>query len=112
MASIPGHKIVARTSFPFYAIRLVFDPVQVTISGGLGSAALVDMLVALTLSYYLNKGRSSWHKCVSRFGLASSQLLTMRRFYSQGVEQQDQHDFVVRGQHGCHHWVSLAESGR
>ncbi|KAI0654681.1 hypothetical protein C8Q70DRAFT_514348 [Cubamyces menziesii] len=34
----------------------------VTISGGLGSAALVDMLVALTLSYYLNKGRSSWHK--------------------------------------------------
>ncbi|KAI0648844.1 hypothetical protein C8Q79DRAFT_947692 [Trametes meyenii] len=34
----------------------------ITISGGLGSAALVDMLVALTLSYYLNKGRSSWHK--------------------------------------------------
>ncbi|KAI0353806.1 hypothetical protein OH77DRAFT_1522336 [Trametes cingulata] len=34
----------------------------VTISGGLGSAALVDMLVALTLSYYLKKGRSSWHK--------------------------------------------------
>ncbi|KAI0364755.1 hypothetical protein BV20DRAFT_974050 [Pilatotrama ljubarskyi] len=34
----------------------------VTISGGLGSAALVDMLVAVTLSYYLKKGRNSWHK--------------------------------------------------
>ncbi|KAI0636157.1 hypothetical protein C8Q77DRAFT_625182 [Trametes polyzona] len=34
----------------------------ITISGGLGSAALVDMLVAITLSYYLNKGRSAWHK--------------------------------------------------
>ncbi|KAH9848429.1 hypothetical protein C2E23DRAFT_434798 [Lenzites betulinus] len=34
----------------------------ITISGGLGSAALVDMLVAVTLSYYLNKGRSTWHK--------------------------------------------------
>ncbi|KAL7279402.1 hypothetical protein PYCCODRAFT_995372 [Trametes coccinea BRFM310] len=34
----------------------------VTISGGLGSAALVDLLVAVTLSYYLRKGRNSWHK--------------------------------------------------
>ncbi|KAL1949775.1 hypothetical protein VTO73DRAFT_8656 [Trametes versicolor] len=34
----------------------------ITISGGLGAAALVDVLVAVTLSYYLNKGRSAWHK--------------------------------------------------
>ncbi|KAI0636150.1 hypothetical protein C8Q77DRAFT_1155857 [Trametes polyzona] len=34
----------------------------ITISGGLGSAALVDMLVAITLSYYLKRGRHNWHK--------------------------------------------------
>ncbi|KAI0667824.1 hypothetical protein C8Q78DRAFT_1081709 [Trametes maxima] len=34
----------------------------ITISGGLGSAALVDMLVALTLSFYLKRGRHIWHK--------------------------------------------------
>ncbi|EIW57835.1 uncharacterized protein TRAVEDRAFT_72794 [Trametes versicolor FP-101664 SS1] len=34
----------------------------ITISGGLGSAALVDMLVAVTLSYYLKRGRHTWHK--------------------------------------------------
>ncbi|KAJ8481374.1 hypothetical protein ONZ51_g6029 [Trametes cubensis] len=34
----------------------------VTISGGLGSAALVDMLVALTLTFYLKRGRHTWHK--------------------------------------------------
>ncbi|CDO74202.1 hypothetical protein BN946_scf185043.g254 [Trametes cinnabarina] len=33
-----------------------------TVSGGLGAAALIDVLVALTLSYYLSRGRSSWHK--------------------------------------------------
>ncbi|PIL32178.1 hypothetical protein GSI_05423 [Ganoderma sinense ZZ0214-1] len=36
----------------------------VTVSGGLGSAALVDILVALTLTMYLKRRRSSgkWHK--------------------------------------------------
>ncbi|KAI0353799.1 hypothetical protein OH77DRAFT_1522330 [Trametes cingulata] len=34
----------------------------VTISGGLGSAALVDLLVACTLTYYLKRGRHTWHK--------------------------------------------------
>ncbi|RPD74668.1 hypothetical protein L226DRAFT_560784 [Lentinus tigrinus ALCF2SS1-7] len=34
----------------------------VTVSGGLGAAALVDVLVALTLSFYLTRGRSSQHK--------------------------------------------------
>ncbi|OSD01716.1 hypothetical protein PYCCODRAFT_1501688 [Trametes coccinea BRFM310] len=33
-----------------------------TVSGGLGAAALVDVLVALTLSFYLTRGRSSWQK--------------------------------------------------
>ncbi|KAI0364765.1 hypothetical protein BV20DRAFT_974067 [Pilatotrama ljubarskyi] len=34
----------------------------VTISGGLGSAALVDMLVACTLTFYLKRGRHTWHR--------------------------------------------------
>ncbi|KAI0759570.1 hypothetical protein BD413DRAFT_271507 [Trametes elegans] len=34
----------------------------VTISGGLGSAALVDILVALTLTYYLKRGRNIWQR--------------------------------------------------
>ncbi|KAI0366218.1 hypothetical protein BV20DRAFT_1055815 [Pilatotrama ljubarskyi] len=34
----------------------------VTVSGGLGAAALVDVLVALTLSFYLTRGRTSWQK--------------------------------------------------
>ncbi|OJT04639.1 hypothetical protein TRAPUB_4651 [Trametes pubescens] len=34
----------------------------VTVSGGLGAAALVDVLVALTLSFYLTRGRNSWQK--------------------------------------------------
>ncbi|EJF55763.1 hypothetical protein DICSQDRAFT_141794 [Dichomitus squalens LYAD-421 SS1] len=32
----------------------------VTVSGGLGAAALVDVLVALTLSWYLSRGRSDF----------------------------------------------------
>ncbi|RDX44002.1 hypothetical protein OH76DRAFT_1119371 [Lentinus brumalis] len=34
----------------------------VTVSGGLGAAALVDLLVAVTLSFYLRRNRSSFHK--------------------------------------------------
>ncbi|KAH9894070.1 hypothetical protein C8Q73DRAFT_501960 [Cubamyces lactineus] len=34
----------------------------VTVSGGLGAAALVDVLVALTLSFYLTRGRTGWQK--------------------------------------------------
>ncbi|KAI9056806.1 hypothetical protein FKP32DRAFT_1681968 [Trametes sanguinea] len=34
----------------------------ITISGGLGSAALVDILVALTLTFLLKRGRNTWHK--------------------------------------------------
>ena len=39
---------------------------QITVSGGLGSAALVDILVALTLTVYLKRRRSAgqWPKCV------------------------------------------------
>ena len=35
---------------------------QGVVSGGLGTAVMVDVLVALTLSYYLLKGRTKWHK--------------------------------------------------
>ncbi|KAH9848436.1 hypothetical protein C2E23DRAFT_889090 [Lenzites betulinus] len=35
---------------------------QMTVSGGLGSAALVDILVALTLTYYLKRGKHVWHE--------------------------------------------------
>ncbi|KAI0788094.1 hypothetical protein C8Q74DRAFT_654254 [Fomes fomentarius] len=34
----------------------------VTVSGGLGSAALVDLLVAFTLTFYLKHGRATIHK--------------------------------------------------
>ena len=39
---------------------------QITVSGGLGSAALVDILVALTLTVYLKRRRSAgqWPKYV------------------------------------------------
>ena len=39
--------------------------IQVTVSGGLGAAALVDVLVALTLSWYLSRGRSDFQQYVS-----------------------------------------------
>ncbi|KAI0706749.1 hypothetical protein C8T65DRAFT_651869 [Cerioporus squamosus] len=34
----------------------------VTVSGGLGAAALVDLLVALTLTFYLKRNRTNFHK--------------------------------------------------
>ena len=35
---------------------------QITVSGGLGSAALVDLLVAVTLMWYLKGHKATVHK--------------------------------------------------
>ncbi|KAI0833765.1 hypothetical protein BC628DRAFT_1414504 [Trametes gibbosa] len=47
--------------YPNWMIIRYTKSTLITISGGLGSAALVDMLVALTLSYYLKRGKHIWH---------------------------------------------------
>lgn len=77
---------------------------QVTLSSGLGSAALVDMLVAITLSYYLKYGRQNWHRHVLNFvSVRHSPPIT--RKITQGLQQHDQSDLAVHHQHRCSHWV-------
>ncbi|KAI8969861.1 hypothetical protein BD414DRAFT_540883 [Trametes punicea] len=45
----------------------------ITISGGLGSAALVDILVPIILSFYLRRGRQTWYR--QTYSLANQILL-------------------------------------
>ncbi|KAI0723614.1 hypothetical protein C8Q76DRAFT_400692 [Earliella scabrosa] len=48
--------------FPFWIPYRDQTTSLVTVSGGLGAAALADITVALALTYYLLKGRNKWHK--------------------------------------------------
>ena len=40
------------------------NPEQATVSGGLGSAALVDLLVSVTLTFFLKRRESAYQKYV------------------------------------------------
>ncbi|RPD54856.1 hypothetical protein L227DRAFT_567057 [Lentinus tigrinus ALCF2SS1-6] len=62
---------IARTGFAIGSTALCYiypnwlklrdyGPALATVSGGLGSAALVDLLVALTLTFYLKRGTNLW----------------------------------------------------
>ncbi|TFK92885.1 hypothetical protein K466DRAFT_594821 [Polyporus arcularius HHB13444] len=48
--------------FPHWLLFRSETAATVTVSGGLGAAALVDVMVALTLSFYLSRGRSDYHR--------------------------------------------------
>ncbi|TFK81081.1 hypothetical protein K466DRAFT_604795 [Polyporus arcularius HHB13444] len=48
--------------FPHWLLFRAQTAATVTVAGGLGAAALVDVLVALTLSFFLSRGRSEYHK--------------------------------------------------
>ncbi|KAI0643624.1 hypothetical protein C8Q79DRAFT_144905 [Trametes meyenii] len=48
--------------FPQWLSFRAHESSLVTVSGGLGAAALVDVLVALTLSYYLTRARNNWQR--------------------------------------------------
>ncbi|KAI0751630.1 hypothetical protein C8Q80DRAFT_1158588 [Daedaleopsis nitida] len=48
--------------FPFWEPFRDKTETLVSVSAGLGAAVAVDVLVALTLTYYLLKGRNKWHK--------------------------------------------------
>ncbi|RPD69898.1 hypothetical protein L226DRAFT_262213 [Lentinus tigrinus ALCF2SS1-7] len=69
--SIIGVFAIARTGFAIGSTALCYiypnwlklrdyGPALATVSGGLGSAALVDLLVALTLTFYLKRGTNLW----------------------------------------------------
>ena len=47
-----------------HPVTIAHATCQATVSGGLGAAALVDLLVALTLTFYLKRNRTDFHKCV------------------------------------------------
>ncbi|RDX44039.1 hypothetical protein OH76DRAFT_1409547 [Lentinus brumalis] len=52
--------------FPHWLLFRSETAATVTVSGGLGAAALVDVMVALTLSFYLSRGRSDYRQSNSR----------------------------------------------
>ena len=49
--------LVSRKPLRLLQITILLTSAQTTVSGGLGCAALVDLLVALTLTFYLKRGR-------------------------------------------------------